>query len=239
MAFGRGPSIVKDGLVLYLDAANQKSYTGSGTTWKDLSGNGNDGTLVNGPTLVEGNLGSIEFDGVNDMIQIEHTESLSDDIFSNALFSTLDCWVNIKEFKNWTCMINKAFSGSYSNTTGPGLWSNINGYQFVVGTGVSGNPSGGSKVISFSANTNQWYNIVGTVNGNVAHMYVDGVLHSTSTSSINEVQKNTSPIIVGNRCLNCGPTLDGNINIVKIYNRSLSAAEIQQNYNATKGRYGL
>lgn len=58
MAAHGGPNIVEDGLVLYLDAANKKSYPGSGTVWKDLSGNGNDGTLTNGPTFGSTNLGS-------------------------------------------------------------------------------------------------------------------------------------------------------------------------------------
>ena len=62
------PSIVRDNLVLYLDAANTKSYPGSGTTWKDISGKGNNGTLTNGPTFDSNNLGSIDFDGVNDHV---------------------------------------------------------------------------------------------------------------------------------------------------------------------------
>ena len=239
MAFHYSPKIVTDGLVLYLDAANTKSYISGSTTWNDISRGGSIGTLVNGPTFNSANGGSVVFDGVDDRVVINHTESLSNDIFSNVLFSTLECWVNIKTFKNWTSMINKAFSGSYSNATGPGLWSNITGYEFVIGTGVSGNPPGGSKRHSFIANTNQWYNIVGTVNGNISRMYVDGVLYSTNTSLINEVQKNTSPIVVGARCTTCTPFLDGNISIVKIYNRPLSDQEILQNYNATKSRFGL
>jgi hypothetical protein len=69
MGFYRGPQIVRDGLVLYLDAANTKSYHGSGTTWSDLCGNGNDGTLINEPTFDSGNLGSIQFDGADDNAQ--------------------------------------------------------------------------------------------------------------------------------------------------------------------------
>jgi hypothetical protein len=68
-----GPDIITDGLVLYLDAANTKSYIGSGTTWKDLSRNSNDGTLTNGPTFDSGNSGSIVFDGV-EIIHIEKND---------------------------------------------------------------------------------------------------------------------------------------------------------------------
>ena len=69
MGFSRGPKIVTDGLVLCLDAANKKSYPGSGTTWTDLSGQGNNGTLANmSTTLDSGNGGSLVFDGVNDFV---------------------------------------------------------------------------------------------------------------------------------------------------------------------------
>ena len=70
MAFSFSPRIVTDGLVLYLDAANQRSYPGSGTTWSDISRGGNNGTLVNGPTFDPGNGGSIVFDGVDDYVSI-------------------------------------------------------------------------------------------------------------------------------------------------------------------------
>ena len=63
-----GKPIVTDGLVLCLDAANPKSYPGSGTTWTDLSGNGNNGTLVNGVGYNSDNGGSLSFDGVNDYV---------------------------------------------------------------------------------------------------------------------------------------------------------------------------
>ena len=68
MALAHSPRIVRDGLAFYLDAANTKSYPGSGTTWTDISGKGNDGTLTNGPTFSSDNLGSIVFDGSNDHI---------------------------------------------------------------------------------------------------------------------------------------------------------------------------
>ena len=68
MAFNYSPKISTDGLVLCLDAANTKSYSGSGTVWSDLSRGGNNGTLTNGPTFNSGNGGSIVFDGVNDYV---------------------------------------------------------------------------------------------------------------------------------------------------------------------------
>ena len=66
MAIIDGPRIPTSGLIFYLDAANTRSYPGSGTTWTDLSGNGNTGTLTNGPTYSSANGGQIVFDGSND-----------------------------------------------------------------------------------------------------------------------------------------------------------------------------
>ncbi len=68
-----GPDIVTNGLVLHLDAANSKSYLGSGTTWNDLSGNGNNATLTNGPSFSNSNRGSIVFDGTNDYAELNKT----------------------------------------------------------------------------------------------------------------------------------------------------------------------
>ena len=85
------PSIVTDGLSLYLDAANTRSYPGSGTAWYDLSGNVNHGTLVNGPTFDSGNAGSIVFDGTNKYVNFPNplNKTQLDQIW------TVQSWINI------------------------------------------------------------------------------------------------------------------------------------------------
>ena len=88
MGFYRGPKIVTDGLVLALDAANKKSYPGTGTTWQDLSGNGNDATLVNSPTFGTTNGGRFEFDGTNRYLTFPEIS------FTNQDF-TLEFWGQI------------------------------------------------------------------------------------------------------------------------------------------------
>jgi hypothetical protein len=87
MAFFHSPRIVTDGLVLALDAANSLSYPGSGTTWTDLSGKGNNGTLVNGPTFDQANGGSIVFDGTDDYV------NLPDGLLSGTGDFTIIQWV--------------------------------------------------------------------------------------------------------------------------------------------------
>jgi hypothetical protein len=89
-----GPDTITDGLVLYLDAANTKSYIGSGTTWKDLSGNSNDGTLTNEPTFDSGNSGSIVFDGVDDFVTTgQQLDPIAFGLFADSTsFWTVSSW---------------------------------------------------------------------------------------------------------------------------------------------------
>ena len=90
MAIKHSPRIVTDGLVLYLDAANTKSYPGSGTTWTDISGKSNNGTLTNGPTFDSGNKGTIVFDGSNDYVS--ETSGLSDSLLQGDW--SISFWAN-------------------------------------------------------------------------------------------------------------------------------------------------
>ena len=89
------PSIVRDNLVLYLDAANTKSYPGSGTTWTDISRKGTDGTLTNGATFNSGNMGHIAFDGTNDYVDITSLP-----VISNTSAMTMEAWVNVDNLDN-------------------------------------------------------------------------------------------------------------------------------------------
>ena len=88
MATKYSPKTVTDGLLLSFDAANTKSYPKSGTTWSDLSGNGNTGTLTNGPTFNSANGGSIVFDGVDDYVNVANASSL------NSSAQTISVWYN-------------------------------------------------------------------------------------------------------------------------------------------------
>ena len=72
MALAHSPRIVRDNIVQYLDAANTKSYPGSGTTWTDMSSRNRDGTLTNGPTFSTDNLGCFNFDGSNDYVNLNY-----------------------------------------------------------------------------------------------------------------------------------------------------------------------
>ena len=230
MGFSRGPKIVTDGLVLALDAANVKSYPGSGTTWNDLSGNGNNGTLVNGPTFDSGNNGSIVFDGVDDYVNTNNNYN-----FTATSSFTVSCWVLQK-------------SAQWAGGNGPGYVgkSRASTHSWELGVLDGGDLNwevrgGGSRVQARgSTPINKYFNAVGVYdNGSIA-LYIDSILISTETYNTSDGDFNADRSVqIGRRANDGSRVLDGKISNVQIYNRALTSEEVLQNYNATKSRYGL
>jgi hypothetical protein len=97
MGIFRGPNIVRSGLALALDAADKNSYRGTGTTWKDLSGNAYNGTLTNGPTFSNINGGTIVFDGTNDYVSIPSNSN-----FNNGNNITVEAWAQCSNWASFT-----------------------------------------------------------------------------------------------------------------------------------------
>ena len=225
MATDYNPSIVTDGLVLCLDAANTKSYPGSGTTWTDISGKGYDGTLTNGPTFSSDNLGCIVFDGSNDRVDGVHNSELN---LTQDL--TVECWFRRTGGRSdWVRVFGK---GDSTNRT-YGLWYHVNSNYFLYQRYGSGQFS----VLSSEAVVlNAWYHLVGTSSGSTHTLYVNGVVKNTTTSS-GTFHSSTDPYKVGYGNIHLSHI--GNVSNCRIYNRGLSEAEVKQNYNAHKGRFGL
>jgi hypothetical protein len=222
-----GPNIITDGLVLALDAANSRSYPGTGTTWSDLSGNGNSGTLTNGPTFNSGSNGSIVFDGVNDYTSISNSNSLQ---FGSNF--TVNSWIYP------TNLLNRfgIFSTRFDNSSGS--------WQLEVGVA-----NGGTGRIAITGvntwiwesnsnvvQTNSWYNICYISSSNT--LYLNGVLLTPLVTTVYTILNNVSIKVIASGTLN-SQLFPGNIAQVSIYNRALSATEVSQNYNATKTRYRL
>jgi hypothetical protein len=223
--------IVRSGLVLDLDAGMNASYVGSGTNWTDLSPYGNNGTLTNGPTYSSANGGSLVFDGTNDYASIAHSDSLS---LPTAL--TLSIWFysgtapeNIAYLKGRTDADNYnpylTFSGVYG-------WTGPNGRAFYT-------PSAG-----FIQN-NTWYNlVVSHTSGNTPNVYRNGVLSTSYTFTEGDGTRalgtNTNQVGI-NADIPRGTigSFNGRVASIQLYNRALTAAEISQNYNALRNRYGL
>ena len=235
MAFVHSPKIVTDGLVLALDAGNVKSYPGSGTTWSDKSGYGNDGTLINGPTFDSDNGGSIVFDGSNDYVDCGNASSIN---IPNDL--SVNLWIKIGLIDaTWRGIIAKRESGGLTNY-GINFNSSPNAFQWYF------NFWSGFKVLSVPLNTNFttgiWYNICTifqkSSTNTLAYIYKNGILLNSGTLSGN-VTTSTASLNIGLSSGASGEYFMGNIAITQIYNRALSATEVLQNYNATKGRFGL
>lgn len=229
MSLSHSPSIVTNGLVLYLDAANTKSYPGTGTTWSDLSGNNNTGTLTNGPTYSSSNKGSIVFDGTNDYIA---TSGIADSFWQSDW--TASFWVNFDTLNTSSGTSDKTLlqHGSAANNRGLHLCQRNSRIHF----GLFADDIQGVRVLS----TGTWYNIVFTLNNTtrLKQIYINGVLDNSATGTGSYLGTGSNTRICG-VVLTFGLTLDGFMPSCVLYSRVLSAEEINQNFNALRGRYGI
>lgn len=241
-------NIVKDGLVLDLDAAKRDSYPGTGTTWSDISGNGNNGTLMNGPTFSSDNGGGIVFDGVNDKT------SFSGGTFNYSPGTTgeisLEVWVyptgpytafNDPPYTNLGCIFGQSY---FNNSVGWGIGMATSGgiNYFIWQVRNSSNYINAGTPVTSPFTNNKWYHIIGTFTRNsLSSIYINGVSPvSVSSVSLNGVSITPSlndAAIAGGGLSNF--YIGCRVSIARIYNRPLSSTEITQNYNAFKGRYGL
>jgi hypothetical protein len=236
MAFNYSPKIVTDGLVLYLDAANQYSYVSGSTSWNDISRSGNNGTLTNGPTYNSANGGSIVFDGTNDYVTIPYQLSLR--LSSQG---TLNVWCYP------TTLSQGQFAGLLGMTTsgtggGQSYYLHWRKFNNTIQAAIQNN--GTYNVIETPLPTSiAWYNFTFTWNGSFLNLYQNGTSVSTPIAQTINAQALTAGVDVGGRMFqgdggNQG-YFTGYIPNTQIYNRALSATEVLQNYNATKTRFGL
>ena len=237
MAFNYSPKIVNDSsLVLCLDAANTKSYVSGSTTWSDLSRSRNNGTLVNGPTFSSTNNGSIVFDGTNDNVVLGNVLNIGLNSW------TLSCWVKLNTGSGTMGIAGKTSQRSYVGRYAIFVeTSNINALfqpvgNYTVSTSVTPYVDG------------KFHYMVLTINRTgFMTLYIDstsvGTPVSVSSDSGVNLNASTDYFYVGAYGNSTGQVpalfLNGNVAQVQVYSRALSAAEVLQNYNATKSRYGL
>jgi hypothetical protein len=249
--------IVTSGLVLNLDAQNYYSYPGSGTTWTDLSGNNNTGTLTNGPTYSSANGGSLVFDGTNDYAEVITRNTNLE--FQPTLPYSSFCWVYNLTNVGGTIISNMQNTGTYP---GWDLYLQTNEIAAHLISSWSTNAIKVAISFDFSANANKWVNIGYTYNGtspanatdalNSINFYLNGVLMTTgknnssgadgfNTTSETITYNTSQRLRVASRWTSGAASTPGVFSMSNclLYNRALTAAEIQQNYNATKSRYGL
>jgi hypothetical protein len=234
-----GPDIVENELVLYLDAANRRSYAGSGTSWIDMSGNGNTGTLTNGPTFDSANGGVINFDGVNDFASFGTGLNFNYDNFTAAVWA--------KSPTNDSGSVG--FPIHVTNLIGKGDWNTTASWR--IGYRSSGalpatqisftyGISWASSNVAINVNTydlSQWNYFVGVATPTQQFIYLNGVLRGTLNTSKVDVS-NTFDLQIA-RSSYTSRFFSGNISNASIYNRALTTAEVLQNFNATRSRFGV
>ncbi len=217
--------IVTSGLVLSLDAGNSSSYPGTGTTWTDLSGSVNTGTLFNSPVYSSANGGYLDFDGIDDYASGANSVStnLTGDMSCEVWFK-LDAvagdWV--RPFGKGD-ITNRTYSLWYNTTSGGFLYQRYGTSNF--GAQLATLPTVG-----------QWYQMVGTSTGSNHVLYLNGVSVATATA--------TGPWLSSTEGYRVAAATfhtfhNGPLSIARLYNRGLTATEVAQNFNVVRGRYGL
>jgi hypothetical protein len=227
-----GPKVVTDGLVLCLDAANTKSYPGSGEIWKDINNYGYNGTLVNGPTFSTEGKGCIVFDGVDDYLV------RSDASLQTYTTITANIWMYVLSSTDFqTYFSYKADQGGLTAGWGVRRWQiadTNNTYQYWGGTGNSGIKlyKNGTLIASTNSNFGLAYGY------DIINSWCLVTLVATNVSSW---FPNSSNFTLGIRSDILSDSVKTNYKVgyFSLYNRELSSTEVLQNYNALKARYGL
>ena len=231
MGLAHSPKIITDNLVLCLDAANTKSYGGSGTTWTDLSGEGNNGT-ISGATYTSGIDGDFDFDGSNDRVTFASGQDVGGEItISFWAYPTLNSSINtFLSTKGSASASGYALFANIFNTTDRKL-------IFEVANGSSSDAvlSADNVVVD-----NQWQNFVVTCvrSTGATVLYKNGSSIVTDTLTVTD-WGNTGTFEIGKFPPVSAYWYHGKMSIAQVYTRALTATEVAQNFNALRGRYGI
>jgi hypothetical protein len=233
MSTSYSPKIVTDGLVLALDAANAKSYPGSGTAWADLSGNNNSGSLVAGVAFSSENSGVMVFDGTDDTILLPSSNSITGD---NLQTLTVSVWIKYSK-----STISRVIQ--LTGNSGLLLFALVLNEDAVVSTGTialltRNTTDTATNWLAHQDNyhlQNKYINVVGVINGASRQVYINGERKVSDTNGMLSVTGNTPNARIGSTTF----TFQGNLGAATIYRRALSANEVLQNFNATRGRFGV
>jgi hypothetical protein len=237
MATFYSPNVVTDGLTVCLDAANARSYPGSGTSWYDLSGNGKTGTLVNGPTFDGGNGGSIVFDGTNDTVNTSYVMINGTDA---ATPITISFFINPDATQNATTNGPVWIGSAYYS--GFGMRFGGSSYQIWL------RMTSGTYTDTLPLTAGVFQHVVliwGGVNDSKMYSYINGNLNSERSISYSAFNQSLTsyPFRFGQPYTSGGNTatgyFKGKIAQMMLYNRALSAAEVSQNFNALRRRFGV
>ena len=230
-----GPNIVVDGLVLYLDAGNIKSYISGSTIWNDISRLGNNGTLINGPTFSTSSGGGIVFDGFNDLVSLPF-------ILDTSTNYTIEVMAKCNTMIAEPSPQNRQTIWSFSSGSSQGyelldleIWNdgvtsfNGNNVNFTFPLIGSFFPVGANNIHTYTLSKS----------GSNQAWYIDRVFRSNVTQTYTGTSQFFKLGSRGVGSTGTGQQWNGLIYSVKIYNRALSATEVGQNFNSTRSRFGI
>jgi hypothetical protein len=221
-------NIARENLVLDLDAGNTDSYAGSGATWYDVSGNGYNGTLIGSPVYTSNNNGGIIFDS-NAKYGTLPTSGLA---FGTGQFA-IEVWV----YSTAAVTNNIIYASQSSNVAGFIALYYPNGSGFAL-TDFNAVGVRTTTTHQTAVSQNVWYHVVGVRNASNQYIvYVNGVASTTNATSSATLSA-SAPQIASNPATT-GERFTGTIASLRLYTKQLTAAQVLQNYNATKGRFGL
>ena len=230
---GQFSKVIQDGLVFNIDSAIRDSYPTTGTQLFDLSGNNNHAQLINGIGFDSDNYGSLIFDGIDDYLLIQHSEttnirgSLTASMFSKSLTSNWKpYWNGISKYNQFILGVNNVGEMAfliYSNG-----WFPV-GYNDSI-WGQSGVNTPG-----------EWHMYTGTYDqdSGLLKMYVDGIETASFNVGYRVLNDNPEKFEIGRRECCAHLNLDMALSSAQIYNRALTASEVLQNFEAQKTRFGL
>jgi len=235
--------ITKDGLIFWVDAVDDKSYVGTGTTCTDLYDNSLSGSLINGTTF--NTEGYFDFDGSNDYIHTNFNIDVGTGNFSVCFWFKADAWSDSSND-------DLDYMAVLSNGTYDGRWA---GYTFARvgawwGTNVAGHTRGGINFLCYdedngAAATNDalsadtWYHVCGTKTSDTLRIYLNGVVQDTTFDA--DLTVNQTPnLFIGRMADTTYPRyFNGQIPLVQVYNKALSATEVLDNFETERTRFGV
>ena len=212
-----GPKLVTNGLTLCLDAADANSYPGSGTTFTDLTNNGNNAS-ISGATHSSTNKGYFDFNGSSNLMTISN--SVIPD--STLSYSVLVWCKRDRNSSGYEELLSQWTSANSSNSF----------YFGFNNSNVRFTDNWSDVTVSGAGDTSNWMHLVGVYNTTNAYIYLNGSLAATKGSGFSYT--GTANLIVGRQGGLSSEYFDGKIALIQIYNRALDPEEIVQNYNVQK-----
>jgi len=228
MSLNHGTSIVKNGLVSYIDAANKKSNRGIGTTLYDLSGRNNNATTINGISSDSNNKGSFVFDGTNKAITIPNNVTYTNGFSISLWVYPLLLDTTVRRIIDKTSSTSNSIGGFFLHATDTNIFLNVD----AATVGISISPT--------NMPINTWKNITfTTTNTGLTNFYLDGLLFQSGTLNPPSGITTTNLLTIANRSSGYDRGFNGRIASFMLYQSVLSDSEIRQNFEALRGRFSI